>query len=129
MLIEHMSNGGSAAEFAATLDISTDTLQEWYKRHPEFSVAKKIAWTKSQAWWEKIARDYLITKSSREDGTTSFNTTAWIFTMKNRFGWRDRIDVDTNVTGTIEHTALLPEEKRKALTDVKKIIEAEYDDE
>lgn len=39
-----------------------------------------------QAWWEKAGRQGITAQT--------FNTGCWYANMKNRFGWRDKVDVD-----------------------------------
>lgn len=93
LLIEHMSQGYSYETFAADIDVCKDTLYEWEKHHLDFSYAKKRAFLKAQKYWEKLALDNMINVSSKESGSVSLNTGLWIFNMKNRFKWTDRIEV------------------------------------
>lgn len=77
LIIEVMSEGLSFASFAATLGVCRDSLNEWASKHPEFSVAKKVANDKRIAWWEKKARGIM-------DGSVPYqSTTMAIFMMKN----------------------------------------------
>lgn len=87
-LIEHMSKGYSFDSFAAIADVNPDTLYEWAKVHPEFSETKKKAFARSLLFWEQQGISGLWT--SKEE---SFNTALWIFNMKNRHKWTDRVDV------------------------------------
>ena len=89
MLIEHMASGRSYESFPAVIDTCESTIRAWEERHPEFLEAKKIAWNKSLAWWENKMIENLEIFNSK-DSTKVFNTTGWVFTMKNRFKWRDR---------------------------------------
>lgn len=88
MLAEHLKQGFSYETFAAVVGVNVDTLYEWEKRFPEFSEAKKNFWTASYLFWEKIGIDGVMGK------IPGFNSTAWIFTMKNRFGWRDKREIE-----------------------------------
>jgi len=83
MLIDHMAQGYSYATFAATINTHRDTLHEWEQKHPEFSDAKKIAFTKCQQWWETQAMKGMWTENG--ENATNLNTTLWIFNMKCRF--------------------------------------------
>jgi hypothetical protein len=79
MLIEHMGEGSSYTSFAAKIGVHIDTLYEWEKVHPKFTEAKKVAFSKSQGYWEDLG------KKMAENG----NAAVWKFNMKNRFGWRE----------------------------------------
>jgi hypothetical protein len=104
LLIEKMSEGFSYEAFAGFVSVAVDTLYEWEKNFKEFSDAKKVAFTKNRVFWEKACIDNLInsTTSTRgKDGSTkteskSLNNAAWIFNMKNRFHWRDRMEVSSD---------------------------------
>lgn len=85
-LVEKMSEGWSIESFCADVGIAKDTFYNWVKEHPEFSDAKKRGEMASFQWWEEQVKNHLFIP----DRGGSFNTTAWIFNMKNRFGWRDR---------------------------------------
>jgi len=88
-LIEYMSEGLSFESFGAEVNVNQDTLHEWAKVHKEFSEAKKRAFTMSLQVWEKKGLAGLF--MGYQGGT--FNTTLWIFNMKNRFKWTDRSDL------------------------------------
>lgn len=82
-LIECMSRGLSFEAFAGKIGVHKDTLYEWFKKHPEFSDAKKIGESLSLLYWEELGIK-LIT------GEIDGNPTPWIFNMRNRFGWSDQ---------------------------------------
>lgn len=84
MLIKHMADGYSFESFAAIIDLDRDTIYEWTKAHPDFSDAKKRAVAKSQLFWEKIGHGGSLGRIK------NFSAAAWIFSMKNRFQWRDK---------------------------------------
>lgn len=96
MLITHMADGLSFESFGGVVSVNRDTLYAWEKAHPEFSDAKKSGSAKCQLYWEKVGRDGLYHEVIKtDDGTTvnrSINSAIWIFNMKNRFKWRDRIE-------------------------------------
>jgi orotate phosphoribosyltransferase-like protein len=79
--------GMSIYEVAAELGISIDTYYAWKKKHKEFSEANKKGVALSQAWWEELGRQGAA-------GRTSINPATWIFNMKNRFKWTDRVEQD-----------------------------------
>lgn len=88
-LVKHLSDGFSFESFAGLVDVCEDTIYEWCNKHPEFSEAKKRGYAKNRLWWETQGNGNLLT-----DKNKSFNSTVWIFNMKNRHGWRDKKEVE-----------------------------------
>lgn len=88
-LIDHMAGGFSYESFGAVIDCAEQTYRNWEEKHPEFLEAKKVAFDKSRLFWEKIGMD--LAQGKLPGG----NSTAWIFNMKNRFTWKDRVDHTT----------------------------------
>ncbi len=112
MLIEHMKQGYSFGSFGALVDSCEDTVYEWAKVHPAFSEAKKIGLAKSMIWWEKQGMQGLWEEHGKDALTMKLNTTAWIFNMKNKHGWRDKHDVDVKH----EDTQLAEREKLRKMS-------------
>lgn len=104
-LIEHGKSGLSFETFGVSngcVEVIGDyvvksTLYEWLKEHDQFSNAKKVFEVHSQQFWEKASTDNL---THYKDGK-QLNSTVWIFNMKNRFGWRDKIDVEETKTADV----------------------------
>ena len=84
MVVDHMSEGASLTSFAAEIDVSRETISEWSRVHPEFSVAVKKGKAKCAAWWERLGR----TGAMGGD----VNPTLVIFGLKNMaaYDWRDK---------------------------------------
>lgn len=107
LLIEHMSQGFSFLSFGGVVDppCATSTLYEWMEAHPEFSEARKRGENASRRWWEIQGAVGMHSKV--------FNSTVWIFNMKNRFKWADRSEISGPDGGPIAVRAdepLTPEE-------------------
>ena len=102
-LIDHMAKGLSYESFAATIDTSRTTLYNWEKQHPKFLDAKNAGRDKSLLFWEQKAMKGLypdVVEGSKGPITLPFNTSLWIFNMKNKHGWRDKQpDEDEKVIG------------------------------
>jgi transposase len=85
--VEFLSEGLSIQAMAGEMGVCKDTIYEWMKVHPEFSDAIKRGVAKGALFWEKIGR------AGASGKIKGFNPAAWIFTMKNRFKWTDRVEV------------------------------------
>jgi hypothetical protein len=96
MLIEHMSEGLSFESFAAKADCHFDQLYSWCKKYPEFYEAKNIGIAKSLLIWERLGIKGAIGELE------NFNVGSWIFNMKNRFKWRDKLEVSGDETKPIK---------------------------
>lgn len=95
-LIDFLSQGYSLEAFCGHVSLSKETLYRWFEEYPEFSNAKKEAMTKCRAFWEKIGIDSATGKNTKSNSTT------WIFNMKNRFGWKDKAEIDNNHSGSLD---------------------------
>lgn len=95
MVIEHMEKGFSFESFAGVVDTCVDTLYEWGKRYPEFFEAKKKAFAKCRIFWEAKGVEGLFSETvvdGRISKSKSMNSAIWIFNMKNRFRWTDKVE-------------------------------------
>ena len=80
-------DGQSIAEVCAELGMCKDTFYRLKKEYPVFSDAIKNGELLSEAWWSRLGR-------KGASGAAEINPTTWIFNMKNRFGWKDKKEVD-----------------------------------
>ncbi len=87
-LVELMAQGLSFEACCGEFGVSKDTGYEWLKRYPEFAEAKAVGTARNQTFWERKAIDNLELGADFK-----FNSTVWIFTMKNMHGWRDRKEI------------------------------------
>lgn len=122
LLIEHMKQGLSFESFGAVVGCSSSTLYEWVAANEDFSSAKKLATEYCRIFWEKIAVDNLINTSEQwgkgQAKSKALNSTVWIFNMKNRFKWRDNIDVEHS--GNQEKPAFIFAYTKEDLEKIKK---------
>ncbi len=79
------ANGESVAEVASELGVSRQAFYVWVDRYPEFKEAYEEGKQLSEAWWTKLGR-------AGATGKVNIQPTVWIFNMKNRFDWRDKVE-------------------------------------
>lgn len=124
MLIQHMKQGDSFATFGAILNppVSVQTVYDWAERHPRFLEAKTIGEPLAEKFWTGVLKSGATGQLRRvksekvqldQDGkpvigadgkpvydreyeAATFNATATIFALKNKFPtrWRDRKEVE-----------------------------------
>ena len=76
-VIEHCREGKSFASFAASIEVSRETIHEWRRVHPKFSDACARAATAAQTWWEE--------KCQGNVSDRNFNSRLAEFMMSARF--------------------------------------------
>lgn len=108
LLVEKMSEGYSIEACAGFMGVSFDSVYHWFKIHPEFSEAKKEGEAASRKYWERVGLRGMHGKIK------GFNCAAWIFNMKNRFGWRDQPAMDARTDIPEPTLAYAPRPKAKA---------------
>jgi len=96
--IDMMAKGMSKEEVCYDpeegLGIAWSTFQLWQEKHLEFSAAIREGERACCAWWQKTGRTAAL------GGIQNFNATAYVFNMKNRFGWADKAEVKTDHTSS-----------------------------
>ncbi len=103
IVVDEMAKGLSKEAVAGHLRISKQTLYNWAEEHPEFLDAINEGELASLYFWEKLGVMGAAGK------VVNFNATAWVFNMKNRAGWRDKIEQTANVNMTARVRTYLPD--------------------
>lgn len=85
--LEMGREGCSDVEIRAEFGISDDLWYRWLEEDAEFSRTAKQAKALCHAKWEQMGRKMAF-------GQIEGNPTTWIFNMKNRFNWRDKVDTE-----------------------------------
>jgi hypothetical protein len=119
-LLIHMAEGYSFESFVAHLfrkygkeaRLSRFTLYTWLDKHPDFSDARRQGDELARMWWEETAKKGVRGQLMRveaevydKDGKVQkrkfasavFGQSAWAITMRNRFGYKDKVEVSGSV--------------------------------
>jgi len=97
-VVEFMSQGGSIVSFAGTIGVSKQRVYDWSKRYPDFRDAYKRGKAAALCWWETLGTLGVMGKIPH------FNAHIWIIQMRNRFGWRNHMTVDTEFDEILRST-------------------------
>lgn len=84
---DFLSKGYSKEALAGELGISRQCLYEWIAKYEDFGDTVKVAEAKAQLVWEDLGL------KAAQGQMKNFNTSVWMFVMKNRFGWKDKQDI------------------------------------
>jgi len=96
-LPEMFAEGQDVSVILVELGISRKTFYTWIKNIPEFKTAYEMGREHSKAYCTKVGWDLVHGRIKKG------NTAAWIFMMKNKFNWQDKVEVDnTTDKKTIE---------------------------
>jgi hypothetical protein len=96
MLEEHLGKGHSFESFMPDDVQSWHSPYRWLENIPEFREAKKKGEARGRKTWENIG---MAGATGKIEG---FNVAAWIFIMKNRFGWRDSVNISFEAIDELE---------------------------
>ncbi len=98
------TEGQDACEAMVFLGITRATFYAWINKYPEFKTAYNEAKLLSQTWWLEQARKSITGENPK------MNSTVWVFSMKNKFGWRDKTEVALEAPPTVPDSMLNPDE-------------------
>lgn len=98
--VDVASDTPSFAGFACEISVCRDTINEWIRVHPDFSVAHKKA--------KELQERFLIINGNKG----LINTAFCIFMAKNVLKWTDRHDFNQNTNTNITATVKVEETKR-----------------
>ena len=103
------ASGESISEVCAELGITRETFGQRKSLHLDFSDAVKRGLELSEAWWTKLGRRGATGKAKIQPAT-------WIFNMKNRFGWTDRVEQVASATVDAATADMTPEDRRQKIS-------------
>lgn len=91
-IIDLYDQGYSDAEVAKHMRITVREYHAQINDNAVFGRLVEFGRTLALAWWESQARLNVNNKQ--------FNTPLWVFTMKNKYGWADRVETSSTVDST-----------------------------
>lgn len=123
-LIKHLKKGGSLESFGAYIGeqygdeyaVSPSTVFNWLEEFPDFLEAREIGLSYSRKFYEdvgnsgmtgqlrRIAKEVILPngKTEKHYAPASFNERVWTINMKNRFGFKDKMETEiSNPDGSI----------------------------
>lgn len=106
-LVDHMSQGLSFESFAGVIGVWKQTLYNWTEKYSDFLDAKRVGTEKSKLWWEKTGHAGMFMGGK----DNPFNSTIWVFSMKNRFNWKDKTEVTEKPLKNMSEEELVKEAK------------------
>lgn len=93
-IVNWMARGFSIMSFAGKIGVDERTIYYWVAKYPDLNQAIKIGKAKSVLFWERVGMLGLMGKIQ------GFSAVTWIFQMKNRWGWSDKLSVDLDNTSS-----------------------------
>ncbi len=117
--IQSLSTGQGMIETACHLKVLNETMSDWTKIYPKFSVAIKIGRQLCERWWRDQGRLNMH--------NPHFGHVLWHMNMTNRFNWKQKVDQTETVKSekTITHKHVMEKiDKRdpKELAEVLSIL-------
>lgn len=104
---KHCQDGLSDEAF----EIDPDTLKSYITKYPEDFASIKDSKLKRRIFWERMGNAGALGK------VPGFNVTAWIFNMKNRFGWRDKMELQGKDGTELSYTVRIIKEAEERNSD------------
>lgn len=92
-LLNHVSQGLSIESFAPLSDV---TIKKYLNLYPEDFVPEELDAAKrsGRSYWESLGR-------RQSTGECLGNSRTWFYNMANRYGWRDKLDVEAEHKGQV----------------------------
>jgi len=85
-----LSEGYSKEALAGKIGVSKQCFYEWVQAYNDFGDAVGRGETASQLFWEEMGMRGAMGQIK------GFNASSWMFNMKNRFAWAEKVDPTHN---------------------------------
>jgi hypothetical protein len=107
-LCAHLAEGMSLESFSL---LSANSIRAYLKSYPEEFIQEELddSLRQGRDWWERIGK-------SQASGQCLGNSRTWFYNMANRYGWREKIEVEAEHKGqvSINVVSYATEKARKA---------------
>jgi len=115
--IQSLSTGQGMLETACHLKVLHETMSDWAKIYPRFSVAIKIGRQLCELWWRNQGRLNMHNKN--------FNHILWHMNMSNRFNWKHKVESDETIKGetTVTHKHVIEQMAKRPDKEVAEVLE------
>lgn len=92
-LCNHVAQGFSVLSFAK---VHPQTIDRWFESFPDDFVRADYdsALVEGRHWWEQVGR-------KQANGECLGNSRTWFYNMVNRYGWREKIDIEAEHKGNL----------------------------
>ena len=92
-LCTHVAQGLSLDCFSL---LAVDTIKKYLKVYPEEFVQEELdqALRDGKIWWESCGR-------RQANGECLGNSRTWYYNMSNRYAWRDKVEVESEIKGNV----------------------------
>jgi len=87
-IVQWMARGFSIISFAGKIGVDERSIYYWVAKYPDFFQSIKIGKAKSILFWERVGMLGMMGKIQ------GFSASTWVFQMKNRWGWSEKLSVD-----------------------------------
>lgn len=110
------THGCSDIEVCKLMRITMPEFKNYYDTNSDFRKLVDVGRTMSQAYWYEQGRENIV--------NNKFNTSLWMFNMKNRFGWSERAEV-INHDPTTDNLDSLKSQLQELLPNVVSLLNPE----
>lgn len=84
--LDHAHGGGSVPQFCRNERICRQTFYNRCQKYPHILDARALGKLWAEGWWLEQAQQHLVTYSSKDEGSTKFDTALYKWITAGRFG-------------------------------------------
>lgn len=112
VIVKILGEGGTICDVCAEIGITKQIFYNWIEKYPELKTAAEFGKTVGESTWGKMGREALEKEK--------YNTGMYVLQMRNRYNWKTRDDVVTQINVQAEQdqrTRELVEKAEKIFSD------------